>query len=234
MKNLFRFVLITAISVMGSTAADAAPTDILEALLPKADAVTAEFDQIPAERQTELKKIALFVRSKLQAGEAPQLNFICTHNSRRSHMSQIWAQTAAAYYGVEGVKTYSGGTEATACNPRTVRAMQRAGFSIENTTPEEEKNPRYLVQYSEAFEPITAFSKVYHQEGNPDSNFIAVMTCSHADKNCPIVEGSLMRVAIPYVDPKVSDDTDKEDATYDERCHQIAREMFFLMSRVNA
>ncbi|MGE9296422.1 MAG: low molecular weight phosphatase family protein [Puniceicoccales bacterium] len=211
----------------------AAQADVLETLQPKVIEVTSEFDQIPAERQRELKKIALFVRSKVKAGEEPQLTFICTHNSRRSHLSQVWAQTAAAYYGVPGVKTYSGGTEATACNERTVRAMRRAGFSIANSTPGE-KNPHYLIQYSEDAAPVEAFSKKYFEDGNPDEDFIAVMTCDHADQNCPIVEGSLMRVAIPYVDPKVSDGTDVENATYDERCHQIAREMFYLMSQVNA
>jgi hypothetical protein len=36
-----------------------------------------------------------------------------------------------------------------------------------------------------------------------------------------------------YVDPKVSDNSPKERATYDERSRQIAREMFFLMSQVS-
>ncbi len=233
MKIIRSYILTTALAALSSTVAFAAPSDILETILPKVAQVTAEFDQIPVERQNELKKIALVVRSKVQAGEAAQLTFICTHNSRRSHLSQIWAQTAAAYYGVPGVKTYSGGTEATACNYRTVRALRRAGFSVANSTPGA-TNPRYLVQYSENAAPIEAFSKVYSKDGNPTSNYIAVMTCDHADKNCPVVEGCLTRVAIPYVDPKVSDNTDKENATYDARCHQIAREMFYLMSQVNS
>lgn len=177
--------------------------------------------------------MALFIRSKVQAKEEPQLTFICTHNSRRSHLTQIWAQTAAAYYDVAGVKTFSGGTEATACNERTVAALKRAGFDINNSTPDQ-KNPVYLVNYSPAAEPLRAFSKVYSGEGNPTSNFVALMTCDNADKNCPVVEGSVLRVPIPFVDPKVSDGTDKEAATYDERCRQIAREMFFLMKQVNS
>ncbi len=231
MKPAISSIFIPALAMITANGAISAPLDILETLHPTVMQVTSEFDQIPAERQGELKKIALAVRSKIEAGEEPQLTFICTHNSRRSHMSQIWAQTAAAYYGVPDVKTFSGGTEATACNPRTVRALRRAGFSVVNSTPQAD-NPHYLVQYSDASAPLEAFSKVYHKDGNPESDFIAVMTCSDADENCPIVKGSLLRVAIPYVDPKVSDDTDKEDATYDERCHQIAREMCYLMSQV--
>lgn len=148
-------------------------------------------------------------------------------------MTQIWAQTAASYYDVPGVKTFSGGVEATACNERTVAALTRAGFTITNSTPGQ-KNPVYLVKYSEQAEPIRAFSKVYSGEDNPKDNFVAVMTCDHADQNCPVVEGSVLRVSIPFVDPKVSDNTEAEAGTYDERSRQIAREMFFLMKQVNS
>jgi len=224
--------LLSAAVMLSTIASSAKDTDVLPSLKPMIEQATKEFDQIPADRQLALKKVALFIRSKVQAKETPQLTFICTHNSRRSHMSQIWAQTAATYYDVAGVKTFSGGVESTACNERTVAALTRAGFTITNSTPGE-KNPVFLVKYSEQAEPIRAFSKVYSAEGNPKDNFVALMTCDHADKNCPVVEGSVMRVAIPFVDPKVSDNTPAEAATYDERCHQIAREMFFLMKQVN-
>jgi protein-tyrosine-phosphatase len=226
--RLAAFTLLLSTSFLS-----AKDTDILPNLKPLVEPVTREFDQIPADRQLALKKIALFIRSKVQAKETPQLTFICTHNSRRSHLTQIWAQTAASYYDVPGVKTFSGGVEATACNERTVAALTRAGFTITNSTPGQ-KNPVYLVKYSERAEPIRAFSKVYSGEGNPKDNFVAVMTCDHADQNCPVVEGSVLRVSIPFVDPKVSDNTEAEAATYDERSRQIAREMFFLMKQVNS
>jgi protein-tyrosine-phosphatase len=226
--RLAAFTLLLSTSFLS-----AKDTDILPNLKPLVEPVTREFDQIPADRQLALKKIALFIRSKVQAKETPQLTFICTHNSRRSHLTQIWAQTAASYYDVPGVKTFSGGVEATACNERTVAALTRAGFTITNSTPGQ-KNPVYLVKYSEQAEPIRAFSKVYSGEGNPKDNFVAVMTCDHADQNCPVVEGSVLRVSIPFVDPKVSDNTEAEAATYDDRSRQIAREMFFLMKQVNS
>ena len=231
MKTNLRHFAVFAL-LLFSTLLSAKDTDVLPSLKPLIEQVTKEFDQIPEERQLALKKIALFIRSKVQAKETPQLTFICTHNSRRSHMSQIWAQTAATYYDVAGVKTFSGGVEATACNERTVAALTRAGFTITNSTPGE-KNPVFLVKYSEQAEPIRAFSKIYSAEGNPKEKFVALMTCDHADKNCPVVAGSALRVAIPFVDPKVSDNTPAEAATYDERCRQIASEMFFLMKQVN-
>jgi hypothetical protein len=60
------------------------------------------------------------------------------------------------------------------------------------------------------------------------------MTCSVADKSCPIVKGAVARYAIHYVDPKLCDDTPTETTAYNERCHEIAREMFYIMSEVRA
>ena len=191
--------------------------------------VVARFDSVPADRRRQLEKLALFVKTKISSGEPANLTFICTHNSRRSHMGQLWAATAAAYYGVEGVKTFSGGTESTAFNPRAVAAMKRAGFEVE---PGSGDNPHYQVSFSKDADTQECFSKKYDDPSNPSDNFAAVMTCSRADKNCPTVRGASLRVAIPYVDPKVSDGSPEEATTYDERAKQIATEMFYLFSRI--
>jgi protein-tyrosine-phosphatase len=214
------------------TPSPTATTDVLDSLIPEIRKARSEFGSIPEGRRRDLAKIARFVRGKLDGGETARLIFICTHNSRRSHFGQIWAQTAATYYGIAGIETFSGGTEATACNPRTVGALRRAGFAIDEPAPGD--NPIYSVRHAKTGEPIAAFSKVYSGDGNPAEDFLAVMTCTHADENCPVVHGSAMRVAIPFEDPKASDGSDTEEATYDERCRQIAREMFFLMDQVRA
>jgi len=188
------------------------------------------FDDIPDTRKALLKELAEFVELQLTEGNEAKLTFICTHNSRRSHMAQIWAQTAAAQYGIPHVETFSGGTEATAFNPRAVAALKRAGFEIEKTN--EEKNPLYHVRYHAEAPPMAAFSKVYNHKPNPDNGFCAVMTCSDADEACPIVSGAEKRIAITYVDPKAHDDTDQETAAYDERCRQISSEMLYAFSQV--
>lgn len=193
--------------------------------------VTQEFDQIPKERKKALKKLALFVESKVKAGETAQLIFICTHNSRRSHISQIWAQTAAAYYNIPRVASFSGGTEATAFNHRAVKAMREAGFQIREAKAGD--NPVYEVQFAEDVQPVVAFSKQFSHEANPQENFCAIMTCSEADKNCPIVPGASLRVAVPYEDPKNFDGTAQEAEKYKERVQQIAREIFFAFSLIN-
>lgn len=193
-------------------------------------AIKKDFAKIPKERKKELDKIAFFVQNKVKSGEQAQLIYICTHNSRRSHFGQIWAATAAAYYGISNVKTYSGGTESTAFNERAVAACKRAGFEISKIS--EDKNPIYQVKYATDVEPLKAFSKKYDDSSNPQSGFCAIMTCSQADEACPNVKGAIARIAIPYDDPKVFDGKSIETAKYDERCKQIATETLYIFSKV--
>ena len=107
-----------------------------------------EFEQISEERKAELQQLAVYVGECIAKGHDAKLTFVCTHNSRRSHLTQIWTQIAAAHYGVNHVQTFSGGTEVTACNPRTVAALKRCGlrFSIK---AESSSNPHYAVAFSD-------------------------------------------------------------------------------------
>lgn len=142
-------------------------------------------------------------------------------------MAQLWAATAAAHFGVEPVCTYSGGTEATAFNPRAVAALKRAGFEIQNPGGD---NPRYRVTYAAGGPVLECFSKTYDDALNPSDGFAAIMTCSEADEACPVVHGAALRSRLRYEDPKVADGTPGEAAVYDERCLQIAGEMLYLFS----
>lgn len=187
------------------------------------------FDRIPASRKENLRKIAEYIQSKLKNSETVKLNFICTHNSRRSHFAQIWAAIAVHHYGLKRIETYSCGTEATAFNPKAVSAIERAGFEVESTN---EENPHYKIRFSPDIEPLICFSKKIDNPVNPDRGFGAIMTCSHADENCPFVPGAEFRASITYRDPKESDGTKKETQTYDKRCKQIAAEMFYMTSQV--
>ncbi|WP_106088888.1 protein-tyrosine-phosphatase [Enhygromyxa salina] len=187
---------------------------------------------IPEDRRETLDRIAAFVRERGAASLPARLVFICTHNSRRSHMSQIWAATAAAWYGVDGVETYSGGTEATAFNPRAVAAMRRAGFEI-GEVPDDVANPHYAVSFAGDDTALDAFSKTYDADGNPREDFAVIMTCSQADQACPFVRGATRRISLPYDDPKLADGSPEEADRYDERALQIAGEMFYLFSQVH-
>lgn len=190
-----------------------------------------EFAEISAERRLELEKLASYVSKRIQSEKAANLTFVCTHNSRRSHLTQIWAHIAASHYDIPNVNTFSGGTEVTACNPRTVDALKRCGLRF-SVTEESSTNPRYAAAFSDGEPPLICYSKIFHQKPNPSADYCAIMTCSHADENCPVAIGCDLRLPIRYEDPKVSDDTPRESTTYDERCAQIAREMLYGMSRV--
>ncbi|SMO47692.1 protein-tyrosine-phosphatase [Gracilimonas mengyeensis] len=188
--------------------------------------IESTFDSIPSSRREELEEVATYIKSKKEQGETAQLNFICTHNSRRSHLAQIWTATAAHVYGLNDLESYSGGTEATAFNPRAVAALERAGFEVENPGGE---NPGYKVRCSENEAPMVCFSKKFDHPINPKKQFAAIMTCSDADENCPFVPGAEFRKPVTYRDPKESDGTAQEAETYDERCRQIAAEMFYMI-----
>ena len=189
-----------------------------------------EYDQISDDRKKALRALAAYVRERRLANQSNKLTFICTHNSRRSQLAQVWAYVAAKHFGVEGVESFSGGTEATAFNPRAIRALQKAGFEI--AAEADSPNPRYQVGFSPQEAPLECFSKVYDQAPNPASDFCAVMTCSDADQHCPIVRGATIRLPIQFEDPKIADETPQESVRYDERCAQIAREMLFALASV--
>lgn len=228
------FIVMATFAMTASLASRAAsaatPDNFYPELQQYLDQRAGEFDQIPAERKALLKQLGEYVDKTQKSGEPVRLTFICTHNSRRSHMSQLAAAVAARYYGVDGVETFSGGTEATAFNPRALAAVRRAGFQIDEV--EESKNPRFPVRYNAKDDALVCFSKVYSNPPNPREKYCAVMTCSQADKSCPVVIGSSLRLPIPYDDPKMSDGTPEEAKTYDVRLAQITREMLYAFSTV--
>jgi len=189
------------------------------------------FNTISLERRQDLNEIADYIEGKLAEDSGVHLIFICTHNSRRSHISQLWSQVAAHYYHISNIYCYSGGTEATAFNPRAVKALGKAGFDI--TQADSSSNPVYHIAYASETEPVKAFSKKFSDPFNPQKSFVAIMTCSQANEACPFVPGAEMRFSIPYDDPKVVDDTPEEELEYDERCFQIASEMLFLFSLIS-
>ncbi|WP_290696576.1 protein-tyrosine-phosphatase [Lacinutrix sp.] len=181
---------------------------------------------ISEDRKKILHTLIDYIKAKLKDKNATRLNFICTHNSRRSHLSQIWAQTMAAFYNIENITAYSGGTEATALFPKVSETLTNQGFKI-NTISEGE-NPIYSIKYASNEPGIIAFSKKYNAIFNPESEFAAILTCSSADKGCPVVLGCDIRIPITYEDPKKSDGTLQQTETYLERSLQIATEMKYV------
>ncbi|CAM1353796.1 Arsenate reductase [Tenacibaculum ascidiaceicola] len=185
---------------------------------------------VSEERKQVLQPLVSYIQEKLNNKEVINLNFICTHNSRRSHLSQVWAQTMAFYYQIPNVLSYSGGTEATAMNATVVDTLVDNGFRIQQLS--EGTNPIYAIKYAENIPSIIGFSKKYDDTFNPTSAFCAIMTCSQADEGCPFIVGADKRIPVTYEDPKLYDGTSSEKEKYLERSLQIAAEMHYVFSTV--
>jgi len=185
---------------------------------------------VTEQRQSILVPLIDFIQAKVDKKQVVNLNFICTHNSRRSHLSQVWAQTAAFYFSVPNVFCYSGGTQATALFPKVAETLQNAGLQIEIIG--QLSNPIYAIKYDGSAAPVIGFSKKYNDGFNPTHDFAAIMTCSQADEGCPFIVGADQRIPITYEDPKLSDDTPQQTEKYQERSFQIATEMFYVFSKI--
>lgn len=185
---------------------------------------------IPEERKAILQALTDYIQSKVQQSEEVRLNFICTHNSRRSHLSQIWAQVMAAHFGIPQLVTYSGGTEATAMFSMVGETLKEQGFEI--TSLSDGKNPVYAIAFGENNHPVIGFSKTFDHPFNPVSGFAAIMTCSQADEGCPFIAGAEKRIPTTFDDPKAFDNTPQQAEKYRERSIQIATELFYVFSKI--
>ena len=186
--------------------------------------------EISEDRKVILEPFVGFIRKRLEENKEVAINFICTHNSRRSHLSQVWAQVASAYYDLPNVTCYSGGTEETAMFPKVVETLQEQGLLINKISDID--NPVYAIKYDEDRHPIIGFSKKYDSSFNPTHGFVAIMTCSQADGGCPFIAGADKRIPITFEDPKISDDTSEQTKVYIERSLQIGAEMFYVFSQI--
>ncbi|PVH24481.1 arsenate-mycothiol transferase ArsC [Sphingobacterium corticibacter] len=191
-----------------------------------------DIQNVSEERKTILQPLIDFVQQKANSGADINLNFICTHNSRRSHLAQIWAQVASAYFNIPSVHCYSGGTEETALFPKVAETLTNQGFTIFKIA--ETDNPVYALKYSDNALPVIGFSKKYDSPFNPASAFVSIMTCSQADGGCPFIAGAEKRIPITFEDPKISDGSPEQAQVYAERSLQIATEMFYVFSMIKS
>lgn len=189
-----------------------------------------DFQNISDSRKVLLNKLSDYVQSKIDDGLDIRLNFVCTHNSRRSHLAQLWARVAAHYFEIGFISCYSGGTEATALFPVVAETLKGQGFEILKLS--ETDNPIYAIKYDENVNPLIVFSKTYDHAFNPQEGYAAIMTCSDADENCPVLPGAEKRIPITYNDPKAFDGTNQQKEKYLERSNEIAAEMFYVFSQI--
>ena len=191
-----------------------------------------QVDHISKERKDKLKPLVEFISNKLANKSSVRLNFICTHNSRRSILSQVWAQAFACYFKLNQVQTYSGGTSATAVYPLVIETLENIGF--QSTKLSTDENPVYAIKFAKDEPAIIGFSKKHDTPFNPTSGFAAIMTCSQADDNCPFIEGAEKRIPITFEDPKSFDNSPQQAKKYSESSLQIATELFYVFSQLTA
>lgn len=182
------------------------------------------------ERKELLFSIADTIIEEFEDRDKINLNFICTHNSRRSQMAQVWAFYAINYFQLKNIFPFSGGTEVTAFHRNTVKCLQKTGFEF-NVDDFSHQNPRYLISFTGSKDSILGFSKTFDDENN-DYPYIAITTCDSADENCPFIPDAIHRFHLPYTDPKTADNTDFQNEKYLATSKQIAGELFVVFEEV--
>jgi len=225
MKKLSTSFLLALILFSLTASSQKLKIEINKDLLAYTEDRIDEFENIQDERKAQLEDIGIFLMSSLDHHEKFSALFVCTHNSRRSHLADTWFKYGLVYYGIHSFSSYSGGTEATAFNENAISALRRAGFTIEYD--ESSENP--IVSITPGNYPVWNMqSKKYTHKINPKTDFVAIMVCSDADRSCPIVEGAEGRFSLPYNDPRYYDNTPAMEFQYDKTVQEIATEMLYL------
>ncbi len=187
-------------------------------------------NNISADRQKVLQPLVEYILAKKTNNQPTALNFICTHNSRRSHLAQIWAQAMASYFSIKNIYCYSGGTEATALFSMIATVLQEQGFTISKLSLE--PNPIFAIKHAENEMASICFSKKYNDAFNPKNNYCAIPTCNSANETCPIIIGAESRIPIMYIDPKEFDNTPQQMEMYTKRSLEIGEEMWWVFNNV--
>ena len=185
--------------------------------------------EISDSRKLILKELVKYIKTKKASKSEVHLNFICTHNSRRSQFCQIWAETASTYYNKK-IYCYSGGLVVTEFNINAVNTMKKCGFDVIKSGS---KNPTYSLYYSNSrVRPISVFSKLYNDPANKANSFAAITTCSDAEENCPFILNAEKRIFLQYDDPKLFDNLPNKMEKYFDCSLQIASELFYVFRKV--
>lgn len=186
-------------------------------------------DSVELDRQLVLDDLIATIKQHLTENNVVVINFVCTHNSRRSQFAQFWATVMVSYFDVKNIACFSSGVEVTALHANVVNTFKNIGVEVNQFGKE---NPVYILKYANKAAPLKMFSKLLEDETNPQKDFIAVMTCAEADEGCPFVSGAMARIPLRYEDPKQFDNTDEVEKAYKATSQLIANEMKYVFSRI--
>ena len=189
-----------------------------------------EANLISGERKVLLHSLADAIRTSLNTFGSCNIIAVCTHNSRRSQLAEAWIHVMSRHLQLPAIKAYSGGTESTAFYPLMIQAMKNCGFALNISV--EGDNPTMKLELGEKEVPHLMFSKKFDHSSNPDKNFIALMVCSDADENCPFIPGAFRRISLTFEDPKMYDGQPDALDRYQEKVHEIGREIIYAMGQL--
>lgn len=187
--------------------------------------------QIDKQRTKTLLSIAQFIKSELEKSKAVNLNFICSQNSRRSQLAQVWCSYAIEYYNLKGIQSFSGGTNVSSFYRNTVKTLQQVGFKFQ-IIEFSHQNPHYLISCKDCVQPVIGFSKLYDNEYNKKP-FTAITLCENTEIDCPIISGAVKRFYVPFISPKIYDSTLYQAEKYLELNKNIAGEIHFIFNHLN-
>jgi protein-tyrosine-phosphatase len=185
-----------------------------------------QLGRIAGVHATSIAVVAQHIVRNLEARGQLTLVFGCTHNSRRSILSEVWAHVALA--GVHPrLRALSAGSDPQGVAPGTLGALARAGFTI---SADEQRG--WVATAGDL--RLALRSKRFADLELSDVGFGLVVNCSVLDESCPTVPGSFFRTPLIFDDPRAADGTLSADAAYDRCCAEIARTQFALADEVRA
>ena len=185
---------------------------------------------IDENRLNLLNSIVTAVLGEIQKNRNVNLNYICTHNSRRSQFAQIWSCFATDYFNLSKINSFSGGTKVTSFFRSTTKTLQEVGFNFQ-IEEYSHQNPKFIINYENCKKPIIGFSKLYDDKSNKKP-FIAIITCSATDENCPFIPEANHRFNLPFSDPRIFDNTNSQYEKYLELNKKIAGEIYYLFNQI--
>ena len=160
-------------------------------------------------QKRRVKKISEELRGEINS--CNKIVFICTHNSRRSQLCEVWGSILSKRFNLD-LSFFSAGTEKTEVCGEAIKSLERAGIEI-GIGGKIKLMHNQIELHSKTLDEIK------------EDEFIAIMTCSDAEKNCPVEPRSKKNIKLFYDDPKKYDGTIEASVEYDKTCRLIASEL---------
>ncbi len=149
-------------------------------------------------RKKRLDNIASVINENLN--KTRSIVFLCTHNSRRSQICEVWGKVFAEIYRKK-ININSAGAFKTVVHSQVYESIVKCGLVVDNKKEIFFDKKKFKLN-SKTIDSLTM------------KNFIAVMTCSNAEKSCPNDPRSIRNIKMFFNDPRIYDETDKMSREY--------------------